>query len=166
LIYLSIESVTPALFSVLFAGLAVIKFISTSERDISSYVVLAFGIVFSLALALTDSEFLLRLYPVAMSFTFAALFAVSLSKEESLIEQFARISGKTITPNAKKYTRRLSGIWCILLVGNGLVALYLAISAPLKTWALYCGLISYVILGGFFLAELGYRQFHIKRYGA
>jgi len=150
----------------LFIILSIAKFASTPNRgDHSSTAVLLFGLIYSGALALSNSELLLRLYPVAMSLTFSALFAISLSKEESLIEQFAKLSGKTISVNAKRYTRKLTGVWALLLLINALIALYLSLFATLESWALYCGLLSYLIFAAVFGIELLYRRHYIRTYG-
>jgi len=166
IVYFGIQSLAPGFFAVLLAAIAVAKFLSSTGRsETISIVLLVLGIGYSIALAALNSELMLRLYPVVMSWTFAGLFAFSLREDESLIERFARLSGKVITHNAKRYTRVLSGLWALLLLINGCVALYLSLFAPLSAWALYCGLISYLVMGAFFVAELLYRPLYIRKYG-
>jgi uncharacterized membrane protein len=111
-----------------------------------------------------NNEFLLKLYPVLISLCVALLFALSLRAPESLIERMARMAGETITARAKAYTRVLTGIWALLLVGNALIALYQALFASLKSWALYSGLLSYVFFGLFFALEYTYRRYYINKY--
>lgn len=166
LVYLGIEHISPALFAVVLALLAVSKFIATRRhtQDHAELILLLVALTYSLALLIANNELLLKLYPVLISLCIALLFALSLRSPESLIERLARLAGETITPRAKIYTRVLTGIWAMLLIGNALIALYLALWASLKTWALYSGLLSYLFFGAFFAVEYSYRRYYIKKY--
>jgi uncharacterized membrane protein len=149
--------------------LAIAKFVATRSREQkgianTELTLLMIALAYSLALVIANNELLLKLYPVLMSLCVALFFFLSLYKPESLIERIARLAGETITPRAKTYTRRLTGIWAILLLGNALIALYLALFASLKSWALYSGLLSYLFFGLFFAAEYGYRRYYINKY--
>lgn len=165
LVYLGIQHISPALFALILAVLGIIKFVATrglnQQTDLALLVIL---LVYSIALLIANNEFLLKLYPVLISLCVALFFALSLSKPESLIERMARLAGETITPRAKTYTRVLTGIWAALLVGNALIALYLALFASLKSWALYSGLVSYIFFGLFFALEYTYRRYYINKY--
>lgn len=169
LVYLGIQRISPAIFALILATLAIAKFIATRASNPKGIVntefsLLLITLIYSLALLIANNEFLLKLYPVLISLCIALLFALSLRAPESLIERMARIAGETITPRAKTYTRKLTGIWALLLLGNALIALYLALFASLKSWALYSGLIAYIFFGLFFALEYGYRCYYIKKY--
>ncbi len=166
IIYLGLQHVGPAVFAGLLLALALLRLLSARDRrDLTQLLLLLVAVAFSLALAVTGSELLLRFYPVAISLVLAGVFASSLRQPENLLARMARATGKAITPRALAYTRRLTLIWALLLLANAAVALYLALFASLYQWMLYCGFLSYLILGGFFLAELLYRRYYIARYG-
>ncbi len=80
-----------------------------------------------------------------------------------MIERFARFHNKNLSSNAVKYTRKVTIIWCIFFVINGLIALYTAFYASLEIWTLYNGLISYVLMGSLFVIEYIVRYFVIKK---
>lgn len=168
LVYLSIEHVSPALFALVLAALAVAKFIAARSQqqatNTAELALLLIALVYSSALLVANSALLLKLYPVLISLCIALCFALSLRAPESLIERLARLSGETITPRAKAYTRVLTGIWALLLVGNALVALYLALFGSLQSWAFYSGLLSYVFFGLFFALEFTYRHYYIRKH--
>lgn len=166
LVYFGLQQFSPALFSVLIFAVALLRFVSSKRRGgLDQLAVLAIALLFSFALALSDSEFLLRLYPVIISLAIAAVFGLSLREDEALITQIARSTGKEITAQAERYTRKLTALWALLLLANAVVALYLALEASLEHWMLYCGFISYLIFGAIALIELAYRQYYIARYG-
>ncbi|AQT60767.1 hypothetical protein CBP51_08880 [Cellvibrio mixtus] len=168
LVYLGIQHISPALFALVLAVLAVAKFIATRRQGQAQQhtetALLLVALAYSLALLIANNSLLLKLYPVMMSLCIALLFALSLRAPESLIERLARLGGETITPRAKGYTRVLTGLWALLLLGNAAIALYLALFASLKSWALYCGLLSYVFFGLFFALEYSYRRYYIRKY--
>lgn len=168
LVYLGIQHISPALFALVLAVLAVAKYIASRSRGQTQHyaelTLMVVVLVYSLTLLIANSELLLKLYPVLISLCVALFFALSLRAPESLIERIARLAGENITPRAKAYTRVLTGIWAGLLIGNALIALYLALFASLKSWALYSGLLSYVFFGLFFAVEYLYRRYYINKY--
>lgn len=167
LVYLGIRHISPAVFAAVLIGLALGRFVisryygKNTKGDAALLIVV---LSYSLILLLSPGALLLKLYPVLISLCVALIFALSLNTPESLIERLARLAGETITPRAKGYTRRLTAIWAILLVANALVALYLALFGSMAHWALYTGLISYLLFGCFFAVEYGYRRYYIHKY--
>lgn len=107
----------------------------------------------------TGDPRVLRWYPVLASLVASGIFAVSLFGKVPVIERIARLRRSELPPEAIVYTRRLTVIWALLTLANALAAAWTAIFATLETWALYNGLVSYIILGTFFCAEWLYRQF-------
>lgn len=165
IVYFGVQRVSPAFFALLLLAIAVIKFaVAQDKKDFYQLSVLVVAIVFSLLLAVTDNELLLRIYPVIMSTAVALVFARSLREPENILLRMARMAGKTITPEAQFYTRRLTLLWVALLLTNGVVALYFALFGTLAQWAFYCGFLSYVLIGLFFILELIYRRFYIARH--
>jgi uncharacterized membrane protein len=95
----------------------------------------------------------LKLYPFAVNAVLLAVFAASLWRGASLIERIARLSEPQLTPAAVAYTRRVTIVWCAFLAVNGALALATALWASNAIWALYNGLIAYVLIGLLFGAE-------------
>jgi uncharacterized membrane protein len=167
IVYFGMEHISPATFSLILSAMALLRFVITRGwSDVTQIPVLIAVLLFSAGLLITGDQYWLKLYPVVISASIAAIFALSLRNPESLIERVARLRGADITPRARHYTKRLTLVWAILLTVNALVSLYLAEFADMKAWALYCGFISYVIIGCFFAAELLYRRYYIAKYGA
>jgi uncharacterized membrane protein len=52
-----------------------------------------------------------------------------------------------------RYTRRVTEVWCAFFVLNAAAAAYTAIYATREAWALYNGVIAYVLMGTLFVAE-------------
>lgn len=125
-----------------------------------SLIVVAIAVVAVMLLA--GEVTALRFYPVAVNAVVFAAFAVSLLSKQPLIERIARVREPELPAHAVIYTRRLTVAWSVLIFCNGLVALYTALFSSMAIWALYNGLLSYLILGAFFLLEWLYRERFIK----
>jgi uncharacterized membrane protein len=100
----------------------------------------------------------LKLYPVLVSTVLFAVFAVSLVKPPSAIERLARLTDPHLPPAAVAYTRRVTQVWCGFFVFNGAVSLGTALWASHEAWALYNGLLAYVLMGALFGGEWLMRQ--------
>lgn len=118
-------------------------------------------IIFSLVAAaaigflvlVSNSEFFLRFYPVCISALLLALFFVSLLRPPTIIERIARLKEPNLPDVAIRYTRNVTIIWCVFFTLNGGAALYTTLYTSLETWALYNGLISYILMGLLFAGE-------------
>lgn len=100
----------------------------------------------------------LKLYPVLVNVVLLVVFAVSLRHPPSLIERLARLREPELPPHAVAYTRQVTKVWCGFFIGNGGIALATAMVASNATWALYNGLIAYVLMGLLFAGEWLVRQ--------
>lgn len=166
LVYFGLQHWSYRIFGFFIIGAGVAKFwLSRSGDGRSDWVVLAVTLICGVAIWAFPSELAVKLYPVAISVLVGSLFALSLRHRESLIGKIARLRGAQMTPAAVRYTRNLTAIWAILLYANALVALYLARFGTTEAWTLYCGLLSYLILGGFMGGEFLYRQHYMRRLG-
>jgi uncharacterized membrane protein len=95
---------------------------------------------------LTGSVMGLKFYPVIVSLVLLAVFGVSLFRPPSMIERFARLQTPDLPTHAIAYTRKVTWVWCGFFILNGAIAC-LSVFASDKIWALYNGLISYVLIG-------------------
>ncbi len=84
---------------------------------------------------------------------FAVIFATSLRFPPTAVERLARLTEPELPPFAVVYTRRVTQVWCGFFVLNGALALMTALWASNQVWALYNGLLAYVMMGVLFGGE-------------
>ncbi|MGH8618538.1 MAG: hypothetical protein ACREUW_12680 [Burkholderiales bacterium] len=108
----------------------------------------------TLATALTNSETLLRCYPVAMNAGLLAIFGLSLVHPPTIVERIARLRMPALDAAGLRYTRRVTQVWCAFFLVNGTIAAWTALFASRELWALYNGGIAYVLMGLLFGVEL------------
>jgi len=97
------------------------------------------------------------LYPVLVSCVMLAVFGYSLRFPPTAIEHLALLRQPILHPLVVLHTRRVTQIWCVFFVINGLIALVTALWASEVVWSLYTGVISYILMGVLFGGELLYR---------
>jgi len=108
----------------------------------------------------------IRFYPVLANLAVFSLFFLSLFSERPLVERIARLREGRLPPEAIPYTRQVTRVWCLFLFANSGVALATALWAPDWLWALYNGLISYLLVATLFAVEYGIRQHQRRRWSA
>lgn len=104
----------------------------------------------------------LKLYPVLVSLSMLAVFALSLKAPPSVAERFARLKHKELPPRAIAYCRKVTAVWCVFFVFNAAIALATVFLSD-EAWVLYNGLVSYVLIGGLAGTEFIYRQRIMRR---
>lgn len=126
--------------------------IINKQRRVRNYIILL--LIFIIGFLLYN-EFLLPvlLYPVVMSFSVTLIFALSIRKPRSLIEQIALKIKKDIPEEGLRYCRRVTWAWAIFMFINTIVSAYTVFLGDRYLWAVYNGVISYVLIGLFFLIE-------------
>ncbi|WHN64792.1 hypothetical protein [Cysteiniphilum sp. QT6929] len=121
------------------------------------------GISISLLGMLSHNIIFIKLYPVAMNIAFLSIFIASLFAKENIIYQFAKKTSRKPLPHfVSAYTRKVTIAWCIFFILNALVSCYSAVFSSLHVWTIYNGLISYILIGAFFVCEFVVRVF-VKR---
>lgn len=125
------------------------------------------GTLLLLAAAVWTNQILpLKLYPVLVNAVMFAVFAYSLFVPPSMAERFARMAGEEVTAPVIRYTRRVTQVWCVFFIVNGVTAFCTALWAPRTVWVLYNGLIAYLLMGLLFVGEYGVRiRFKRRLYG-
>lgn len=86
-------------------------------------------------------------YPVIINIFMLLLFATSLWQKQSLVERLARLTTPNLSLQGIKYTRIVTQIWCIVFTINLIITLYFIVQQHYDYWALYTGIISYIIIG-------------------
>ena len=101
------------------------------------------------------------LYPVLINTFLALVFYLSL-KKTPIITKLAMLKDKNLPLKAINYTANLTKIWLGFFIINGLVSAILALRDNKIYWLIYCGIISYFLIGILILGELIFRKFYIK----
>ncbi|AKC70994.1 hypothetical protein [Pandoraea oxalativorans] len=115
------------------------------------------------ATALSNSELLLRCYPVAVNLGMGLTFAMSLRAPMSMIERIARLHQPDLPADATPYLRNVTRVWIAFFVLNGSIALCTALWTSREIWSLYNGGIAYVMIGLLFACEWLYRRRMLAR---
>lgn len=118
----------------------------------------------SAAIAITDSETLLRLYPVMVNAALLLTFGATLRHGPSMVEKFARLRTPELPPRAVLYTRRVTQVWCGFFAVNALIAALVALYGSRQAWALYNGAIAYALVGLLIVGEIAYRHLVVRPY--
>ncbi|QDQ27799.1 hypothetical protein FNU76_16415 [Chitinimonas arctica] len=156
LVYFCLDQVEPRWLALLLAGLALARALATRER---LWLAAAAGtLLLAAASALGNALLPLKLYPVLVNAALLVLFGLSLYYPPSVIERLARRQTPELPPAGVRYTRRVTQVWCGFFVLNGGIALATAVWASDAAWALYNGLIAYVLMAVLFGAEWLWRQ--------
>lgn len=95
----------------------------------------------------------LKLYPVMVNGLLLVVFAASLWFPPTVVERIARLQDPELPQKAVVYTRRVTQIWCLFFVGNGLIALWTALWQSVHVWFWYNGVIAYLLIGSLFVGE-------------
>ncbi len=165
LVYLNIDSVEPGWFGAALLLMAVFRLVVTGKsRQLSDWLITAVIALFCSVIIILESEILLKCYPVMMSIAMGLVFLSSLKDKQNLIERFAAAGGKQPPEEARGYLQKLCVAWGILLLFNGAVAAWTVWFASLAVWTLYNGLISYLLIAGFVVIELVYRNYYKKKH--
>ena len=155
-VYLMLGRFEPRWLAVLLCALALLRAAATRER------IWLVGAVVTGLLALWATVFNaalpLKLYPALVNALMLLLFGLSLRFPPSAIERIARLQDPKLPPEAIAYTRRVTQVWCGFFVLNGTLAAVTAFFASDRLWALYNGLIAYVLMGTLFAGEWLVRQ--------
>lgn len=106
----------------------------------------------------SNSDTGLKLYPVFMNASFFAMFAWSLKHPPSVIERLARLQYADFPEYGSRYTTRVTKVWCAFFIINGSVSLATTVWGSDEVWALYNGLIAYLLMGILFSGEWLVRQ--------
>ncbi|AOY01461.1 hypothetical protein [Jeongeupia sp. USM3] len=106
----------------------------------------------------------LTFYPVLVNAVLFAVFAASLVRPPPVIERLARLTTPDLPPEGVAYTRRVTRVWAGFFVLNGGIALWTT-TQPHATWALYNGLIAYVLIGTLGAGEYLVRRVVMHRHG-
>jgi len=105
------------------------------------------------AAALWNDPTALFFVPVAINAVLLYAFGRTLLAGPPLVETFARLQDPELSPAQVRHCRNVTIVWCAFFLCNGAVSLALAILGDVTRWALYTGLVAYLLMGVLFAAE-------------
>lgn len=161
-VYWGLQHLVPRLLSAIILVAALLRFgaafLLDRENLIKALPLLAAVLFSSIVSMLLNNTTLLLYIPSFISLIFLVTIGQSLLWPPTFIETFARRDFPVLPPSAVRYCRKVTLVWCGFLVFNAVTNAVLATSAPHAWWALYSGLISYVLMGLIFLIEFCIRK--------
>jgi uncharacterized membrane protein len=158
LIFAGLQFLDPRSVGLLILAALVLRYRRHAARLLSGFSAVHFaalGIppVLGLAVLATNSETLLRLYPAAISASMLLLVGFTLLHPPTMVERFARLEHHELSPARVRYARHVTQAWCMFFIVNGAIAAYTAAFASREAWALYNGVIAYLLMGSLFVGE-------------
>lgn len=163
LMYAAMGRFEPRWLSLLLFALAALRALGTRE-PLWMGAAAGAGVLATVAV-LSNDVLPLKLYPVLVNAVLLAVFAASLRWPPSVAERFARRQEPQLPAAAVAYTRRVTQAWCGFFVLNGGLALATALWMSDAAWALYNGLLAYLLMGLLQGAEWLLRRRHKAAHG-
>jgi len=165
--YTRLETRALALALLVLYGISVAIRLRGSATEIWALLRQHIGLAVLIALALaTGNATVLLFMPVIVSGYLLWTFSASLRSGVPMIERFARIVEDDLPDFTRPYCRKVTIVWCVFLAANALCVLVLALAAPLEWWALYSGLISYVLVGTIVVVEYLVHKIWFRYFGS
>jgi uncharacterized membrane protein len=164
--YTRLETRTLAILLLLLYGISVAIRFRGSAAEIWGVLRQHIGLALLIAIALaTDNSTVLLFMPAIVSLYLLWTFSASLRHGMPMIERFARIVEDDLPDFTIPYCRKVTTIWCVFLAANALCVAVLALAAPIEWWALYAGLISYLLIGAIILGEFLVHKIWFRYFG-
>lgn len=118
--------------------------------------------VLALLMTVTRREIFLFVYPVAINILLCVVFAASLRKNGGIVWLFAQLGDKSVKWSAsrgavQKYCRNVTRVWCGFFIINAGMSLATVFRGEAGFWALYNGLVAYILIGCLFAGEFAVR---------
>lgn len=166
LVYAGLRFLEPRMLALALGSVLVLREAGRSRGGSPSPLLLPLVLVAAilvLAAVFNEGRFFLFV-PVLINGTLLVSFARTLFVGPPMVERLARRRLDHLGAEDVAYCRRVTEVWCVFFVANTSLVLWLALRAPIELWALYTGLVAYLLVGVLFAAELTYRSWRFRRY--
>jgi uncharacterized membrane protein len=166
LVYGGLRVLQPRWLALALGGVVLLREIPRWRSGVPSPLLLPLALIggiLTLAIAFNEGRFFLFV-PVLINAALFVSFARTLITGPSMVESLARRRFVHLPSEHVGYCRRVTEVWCVFFLVNGGVILWLALQAPIAQWALYTGLVAYLLVGVLFAAEETYRAWRFRRY--
>jgi len=136
-VYFGIAHVPATIIIIFGLALIVLRLVGLRQKTGTTAWIIASLIAAALLifLSLRDGPLALKAYPIVMSLSVSVVFTFSLFYPPTIIERIARLTEPNLPPEGVFYTRQLTVLWALFLF-------------------LWNGLISYILMGIFFVGEI------------
>lgn len=161
IVFFGLDHFQPRWLALLLLALALAR-LGTSRKP-SGWAAAAVAAALAVATFLGNASLPLKLYPLAANGAMLFLFATSLVYPPCAVERIARLTWRDLPASAVAYTRKVTAVWCGFFVLNGSLSAATAVWSTDAGWALYNGLVAYVLMGLLFAGEWIVRQRLILR---
>lgn len=148
------------------SALAIGKWLAAApgQRRRSLYAPVGLAALSAVAWCMDDHRYVLA-WPVLVNLGLLLGFGSTL-RSTPLVERFARMQVAQLSRHEVVYCRQVTRLWCAFFLLNGSVAAALAWLAPLSWWALYTGVVAYLLIGLVAAGEYVVRKLRFGRYGS
>ena len=155
-IYFSLELIQPRYFAIGLIALFLARMIPVCKHHSCPSVLICWSLLMALAflsIAISNHTLALLLYPVVMNAGFLLLFLYSLFFPPSIIETIARMKEPELPETGVRYTRKVTMVWSVFFLLNGLVAGWTVWKGDYDLWGLYNGCLAYILMAMLMAAE-------------
>jgi len=169
LVYFALDLASPRAIALAILALYALRLATLAKRRLATYariagpVAVAITAASAISLVWNDPRGLL-LSPALVNLALLAVFAASFASRETVIESLALAHGAAGSQELTAYCRRVTAIWCAFFAANAGVSAWLALFGTRASWALYTGLVAYLLTGLLFATEFVYRHWRFRRY--
>ena len=130
-------------------AIAYFGFFSTKGKRNWSAILLG---VMAIAVLITQSEMVLKFYPIVLTLVFLFVFGVPLLRGKSIISYFAMMMDSAIETHPgrgmlERCCKALNIVWIIHFIVSLTINFLIVFGSTLKIWTLYNALISYIVQG-------------------
>jgi len=110
-------------------------------------------------------DLMAKLIPIVIQLSLMWFFAKTLLKGKgpSLVERFALLEFPVMPPVLSRYCRHLTMLWAGFFAFNVFACLLLAFFAPVQWWAVYTGVMIFLLTGVIIVLEYIWRFFLFRR---
>ncbi len=146
LVYWGIHNYEASLLLPLLALILLLRWLA-GKRGADRQVIVISVIGIALITVVAGAQQGLLLYPVLVNAGLLAIFGSSLFARQTVIEKLARIKEPDLPPEGVAYTRRVTQVWCVFFLANGVASAAITIWGTEQLWMIYNGFISYILIG-------------------
>lgn len=147
IVFFCLGHVEPRHLALLLLTLGALRWLAGGQQAMQARWVALAALLLAGSTAMFNMSLPLKLYPALVNFVLLFTFGWSLVRGPSMAERIARLKEPDLDAHGRAYTRRVTQVWCGFFVLNGSLALITALWASEAVWALYNGLIAYVLIG-------------------
>ena len=156
--FISLETLSLGLVILYTVRLFLRKNEHTGKKSIRQVPLLIFMLLALLSLLTKDVSYIL-MQPFALSVILYFIFFLSLIYPPTVVERIYMSRKRKLSSTVKNYCRTMNKVWCLFFCLNAAGAFYTAMYCDITLWAIFNGLVTYLLVGGLFSVEyLIYRE--------